>query len=137
MSDRQCSKTAIKTQLRNTGVVLCRRKLPPQTRRLLDKVSSNPDVVRDWYDYTISRIQSVKLTVPTTREVTELDECLRWLLWLSDDERRVVFAQMLGIGFRRLAYLDRKERSKSTLARVFDEAVEKILQWVAPIDTAS
>ncbi len=119
MSDRQCSKTAIKTQLRNTGVVLCRRKLPPQTRRLLDKVSSNPDVVRDWYDYTISRIQSVKLTVPTTREVTELDECLRWLLWLSDDERRVVFAQMLGIGFRRLAYLDRKERSQVDISAGF------------------
>ena len=68
----------------------------------------------------------VRLGPPSARHITEMDECLRWLLWLSADEVKVVWGRANGIRWKTLQ--KRIRASRSTLSFTYRTAITKIVE---------
>lgn len=61
---------------------------------------------------------------PSSEQVKRMDEAIGWLLWLEDDERKIVWGRACGIPWRALE--DRDGRSSMTLRKYRNEALEEI-----------
>lgn len=66
-----------------------------------------PDVVQNFFDaYGYTEV-TIKI-IPTARQLTELDQVIDWLAWLSqfgDEYTRIVWARAAGYSWRRIAYM--------------------------------
>jgi DNA-directed RNA polymerase specialized sigma24 family protein len=74
------------------------------------EVDATPEQRRDMHRDRLN----VRLT-PTTKEVSDMDEVLRWLSFLTDEQRKVVFARALGMPARKIA-----ERLHCSRRHVYD-----------------
>jgi len=116
----------IKAQLKRAGTTLNRTGLPKETLQLAGaamRCQYVPPVLRDLDKRTPTTVR------PCRRDISELNECLEWLLvHLDGDERGVVMAMgMMGWGGRRMARIDSRKRSKDTFRRIFERGVTEIL----------
>ena len=90
---------------------------------LKNKLTYWPDVIQE------STILWTKGYTPTRRraspqKIDELDVILKWLLPLSAEERRIVWAKSCKIPWRKLEDID--GRSHTTLRKIYTRGVEKI-----------
>lgn len=114
-------------RLGEAGQILRRCTLPKELAALAGKASSWPDVLYDRSEHAAWAKAPPRPVRPGAGELRDLDEVLGWLLWLDDVERPIVFAKMIGFGFRRIAVVDPRGRDRTTLARVFSAAADKIV----------
>ena len=63
---------------------------------------------------------------PTPAKISRADEAVQWLFWLSDRERKIVWARACRISWRRLAAMD--GRSHPTLRKIFAGGLDAILR---------
>lgn len=119
---------AITAALRSAGDTLRRVPMPSEIAQLVGRVSSHPSVVASRMDYAPERAR-VRPAAPSPDELDELDEALRWVLWLDQDERRIVAAHgIMGVGLRKIAEVDPQRRGKSTIQRVYRRGIVNILR---------
>ena len=78
--------------------------------------------VEDAYGWTAERLRPAR---PTPAQITRMDEAIGWLLWLAEDERKVVWARATGMSWRRIEDMD--GRSTRTLQNLFASALRRIL----------
>ena len=84
-----------------------------------------PDVVHraeEAYGWTAERMRPPR---PSPAQITRMDEALGWLLWLDDDQRKIVWARCMGLSWRRIEDID--GRSIRTLQNLFATALRLIL----------
>ena len=84
-----------------------------------------PDIVHrveEAYGWTAERMRPAR---PTPAQITRMDEAIGWLLWLEEDERKVVWARATGMSWRRIEDMD--GRSTRTLQNLFASALGRIL----------
>lgn len=84
-----------------------------------------PDIVHrveEAYGWTGERMRPAR---PTPAQITRMDEAIGWLLWLDEDERKVVWARAMGLSWRRIEDMD--GRSTRTLQTLFAAALRRIL----------
>lgn len=90
------------------------------------RVTAWPDVVHDAivaYGYAPVRMRPA---APTPAKISRADEAVQWLFWLSDRERKIVWARACRIPWRRLAAMD--GRSHTTLRKIFAGGLDVILR---------
>ncbi|MCH8092939.1 MAG: hypothetical protein IIC57_11415, partial [Proteobacteria bacterium] len=90
------------------------------------RVTAWPDVVHDAivaYGYAPVRMRPA---APTPAKISRADEAVQWLFWLSDRERKIVWARACRISWRRLAAID--GRSHPTLRKIFAGGLDAILR---------
>jgi len=78
-------------------------RLPPTTRK--QKLASWVDYVTDpntAYGYNDVTISS---SVPTARQITNMDECLMWLVSMDKHEQRIVWARGHRYSWRKIAMM--------------------------------
>ena len=104
--------------------------LKAQTLSIRDMPSSRvtawPDVVHDAivaYGYAPVRMRPA---APTPAKISRADEAVQWLFWLSDRERKIVWARACRIPWRRLAAMD--GRSHTTLRKIFAGGLDVVLR---------
>lgn len=89
------------------GAVRTLRKMPAVFCR--QQASSWPDVVREFSDIwhsTLTHEATMPRSVPTHRQVSEMDEVLGWMVWLASQDRRytrIVWLRANGASFGRIA----------------------------------
>lgn len=107
-----------------------------RTMRLLPRVAVKtrycawPDIIQSFFDaygYTPARLK----IVPTARQLSEMDEVIGWLSWLSRamdaDAMRIVWARAEGNSWRRIARIAGKppnacrERFRTAVAEIYAE----------------
>ncbi|MFN4281182.1 MAG: DUF6362 family protein [Alphaproteobacteria bacterium] len=84
-----------------------------------------PEVVRgalDAYGFTPQR---PRVAAPSPAAIDRADETVAWLLWMSAEERRIVWARACKIAWRKLEDLD--GRSHTTLRKVRVAGLDAIL----------
>jgi hypothetical protein len=84
-----------------------------------------PEVVRgalDAYGFTPQR---PRVAAPTPDAIDRADETVAWLLWMSVEQRRIVWARACKIAWRKLEDLD--GRSHTTLRKVRASGLDAIL----------
>jgi hypothetical protein len=84
-----------------------------------------PDIVHrveEAYGWSAERTRPAR---PTPAQITRMDEAIGWLLWLKEDERKVVWARATGMSWRRIEDMD--GRSTRTLQNLFASALRRIL----------
>lgn len=122
----------IEETIKRAGRTLKRLPPPKELTWLKGNGSSWPKVIRDFADLIGNeaewkrRRQAPRVGGATHAEIAELDTVLGWLVRLDPDERFVAMGKMVGLGFRRIARRDRAGRSHTTLAKIYDLALERM-----------
>ena len=79
-----------------------------QTLRRMPKVkvrghsSSWPDVIREFNEAYGYGEEMVRLGPPSARHITEMEAALRWLLWLDEDEVRLVWLRANNVRWKHI-----------------------------------
>ncbi len=84
-----------------------------------------PDIVHrveEAYGWTAERLRPA---IPSPAQITRMDEAIGWLLWLGEEERKIVWARSMGLSWRRIEDMD--GRSIRTLQTLFTAALRRIL----------
>ena len=88
---------------------------------------SEPDVVQDFWEAYGDNEEEPRRGTPTSRAITEMDEVIGWLFWLSDRNARiVVWGKALGSKTGKIA--DRLGVHRETVRRWYREALEAVLR---------
>ena len=88
-----------------------------------------PDVVRpasDAYGYQDTHMAR---SVPTPGDIDSMEEVIRWLLWLEDGDRKLVWLRAERVTWRQLE--DADGRSRETLRKMYDKALAVIVGRLA------
>jgi hypothetical protein len=90
-----------------------------------------PDVAHDWmaYGWQAARLQRIP---PTAQEVSRMDEVLAWLLWLTRDQRLILWGRANHWAWAKLVQLDDLERNgngrrERQLRQILGDAEARIL----------
>jgi len=95
--------------------------------RLESKQSSWPDVVRTASELWVGEPHAKNRTAPPSpRAIDRMDVVLTWLLPLSFEQRRILWARSCGIPWRKLEDID--GRSHVTLRKVYNEGLDTLLR---------
>jgi hypothetical protein len=129
------AKSGIKRRIARAGETLRRLPRPPELAQLEGRASAWPAVIREFADLigndrVLRARASVRPGAPSPRAIAELDEVLRWVLWLDLAHRRIVVAKMHGLGFRKIAEILGKPRNGWQIGKIaaqYDNAIELIL----------
>ncbi len=115
MTDSYWTETAVKARLEEAAETL--KALRLGARDWPSRLAARwPDVVRstwDAYGYTAVRMRP---PVPSPQRISRADAAVQWLLWVSDEERRILWGRASRIPWRRLEDLD--GRSHTTLRKI-------------------
>ncbi len=114
----------VKARLREAGSTVKRMRLekwdyPSQ------RLAWWPDVVRqaaDSYGYQEAR---GTLAAADPGAIDRMEEVLRWVMWLDDEGKKLVWARASGATWRHLEDID--GRSRVTLRKAYDKALEEIV----------
>ncbi|MEE8124139.1 MAG: DUF6362 family protein [Alphaproteobacteria bacterium] len=90
------------------------------------RVTRWPDVVNDAVEAYGYGQAHVRPAAPSPAKISRADEAVQWLFWLSDEQRKIVWARACRITWRRLEDLD--GRSHSALRKVFGAGIDVILK---------
>lgn len=115
----------VKAQLREAAATLRRMKMErwdyPSSR-----MAWWPDVVVRASDGYPTESTFVARTVPDPGAIDRMEEVLRWILWLTeDDDRKLVWARAERSTWRQLETRD--GRCRATLSKVYDKALAVII----------
>ena len=123
---------AVKGRLAAAGDVLWRVGQPVGLAALKGGSGSWDDVVHERTDHGAWDRGRPPLSAPTAAELSALDEVFDWLLWLTEEERPIVFARMCGVSYRKLSRRDPKRRSYRTLQRIYESGITRIVTNLHP-----
>lgn len=94
----------IELRLRQAAHTL--RVLPrPKNGSPSSNMAAWPDIVRRVF-HDAPKDLVVRVAVPPAAEITEMDEALQWLHWLTERERRIVWARACLVSLRKLAIIN-------------------------------
>jgi hypothetical protein len=103
----------------------CLRRMPMgKNARPSTRSTAWPDVVQETFDAWISYGREDARTrpaAPSSEDIDRMDEVMQWLMWLSADQRRVIWARACDIKWRRLEDID--GRSVRTLQRLHNDGL--------------
>jgi len=92
-----------------------------------------PEVVQDWLAYGWQDARAPRI-VPSAAQISQLDETLGWLHWLTRDQRMILWARAQGWTWRQIESLDdhtraggKRGRREQTLRGVCSDAEARIL----------
>ena len=88
-----------------------------------------PDVVRLSSDSYPDEKTKTRDAVPDPAAIDRMEEVLRWLLWMEDGERKLVWLRAERITWRQLETRD--GRSRETLRKVYDKGLAVIVARLA------
>ena len=88
-----------------------------------------PDVVRSAFDSYPDEKTKTRDAVPDPAAIDRMEEVLRWLLWMEDGERKLVWLRAERITWRQLETRD--GRSRETLRKLYDKALAVIVGRLA------
>jgi hypothetical protein len=86
-----------------------------------------PDVVHTSYEIWLAEAHARnKMTPPHPAAISRMDTTLTWLLPLSTEQRRIVWARSCGVSWRRLEQTD--GRSHTTLRKIYSAGLDQVLR---------
>ncbi len=101
---------------------------------LSSRMSSWPEVVRSAAEVAMAAPAThTRRAAPAPDAITRMDRVFTWLLPLSGEERRIVWARACGIAWRRLEDID--GRSHVTLRKIHASGVDKIMCHLLGVNT--
>ncbi|MCA3248990.1 MAG: hypothetical protein INF41_01005 [Rhodospirillaceae bacterium] len=112
--------TTVEQRLASAAAVL--RRLPGAMPRT--KLTSWPEVIhstREAYGWNASQPRPIP---PHPQDIQAMDQALEWLFWLTEGERKLVWARACRLPWRGLAEMD--GRSHVTLRKVVQQAYQHI-----------
>lgn len=121
----------VEARIMRAGPTLRLLPLPQEVRGLTRVCRTWPDLRRSFAELLEQerearnrreRMRKPRL-LPTPEQLSELDECLQWILWCDEEARPIIFAKMLGLGFRRIAAFDARGRSHEMVRKVYKHAI--------------
>ena len=86
--------------------------------------SCMPPVVRNYAEAYSSEAPRLRLPKPTAAQISRMEHCVQWLLWLTTDARWLVARRCQGTPWPRLAQIDK--RSERSLRYHFSSAIDAI-----------
>ena len=88
-----------------------------------------PDVVRQVSDAYGYQDTHMARSVPAPGAIDSMEEVIRWLLWLEDGDRKLVWLRAERVTWRQLE--DTDGRSRETLRKMYDKALAVIVGRLA------